>query len=222
MTASRPAPDFVGYPEVRRGVRALLAARADVRERRVPACPEWTVADLLGHLAAIAGRVVERHGGTPPARTDARTVPELLDHWDTVGEDLDRRLAAAGGRSGEVMVMDAYTHELDLRAALGVPPPAEHAAWAPSFEVLVRGFSGSVAGRGLPALRLRTPAGSEWTAGAGRPVATVTAPAHDLYRALAGRRSLAQLAALEWSAAPGPWLDAFSWGPFAPPAWPGV
>ncbi|WP_284748723.1 maleylpyruvate isomerase family mycothiol-dependent enzyme [Amycolatopsis sp. RTGN1] len=221
MTASRLAPDFVGYPEVRRGVRALLGSRAGAHRRPVPACPEWTVADLLGHLIAIAERVLERHGGTPPVST-ASTIPELLDRWDDVGEDLDRRLAEAGGRSGEIMVMDAYTHELDLRAALGMPPPVEHAAWAPSFEVLVRGFSGSVAGRGLPALRLRTTGGSEWQVGAGRPTATLTAPGHELYRALAGRRSPGQLMALEWSAAPGPWLPAFSWGPFTPPRSPGV
>ncbi|GLY39741.1 hypothetical protein Amsp01_057640 [Amycolatopsis sp. NBRC 101858] len=221
MTASRLAPDFVGYPEVRRGVRALLGSRAGVHRRPVPACPEWTVADLLGHLTAIAERVLERHGGTPPDST-ASTIPELLDRWDDIGEDLDRRLAEAGGRTGEIMVMDAYTHELDLRAALGMPPPVEHAAWAPSFEVLVRGFSGSVAGRGLPALRLRTTGGSEWQVGAGRPAATLTAPAHELYRALAGRRSPEQLVALEWSAAPGPWLPAFSWGPFTPPRSPGM
>lgn len=225
MTATRPvpAPDFVGYPEVRRGVRALLGGRPGTHRRPVPACPEWTVTDLLGHLTGIAERVLERHGGTPPpAPAGPLGVPALLDRWDDVGEDLDRRLAAAGGRSGEIMVMDAYTHELDLRAALGVPPPVEHAAWAPSFEVLVRGFSGSVAGRGLPALRLRTTGGSQWTAGAGRLAATVTAPAHELYRALAGRRSPAQLAALEWTAAPGTWLPAFSWGPFSPPRSPGI
>ncbi|MGW4065382.1 maleylpyruvate isomerase family mycothiol-dependent enzyme [Amycolatopsis sp. NPDC004747] len=224
MTATRPvpAPDFVGYPEVRRGIRALLEGRPGTHRRPVPACPGWTVTDLLGHLTAIGERVLERHGGTPPPPAGALAVPELLDRWDDVGEDLDRRLAAAGGRSGEVMVMDAYTHELDLRAALGVPPPVEHAAWAPSFEVLVRGFFGSVAGRGLPPLRLRTTGGSTWTAGGESPAASVTAPAHDLYRALAGRRSLGQLAALDWSEAPGPWLPAFSWGPFAPPVEPGV
>ncbi|WP_410642140.1 maleylpyruvate isomerase family mycothiol-dependent enzyme [Amycolatopsis sp. lyj-346] len=224
MTASQPvpAPDFVGYPEVRRGIRALLQGRPATHRRTVPACPEWTVEDLLAHLTEIAERVLARHGGTPPAPAAGLAVPELLDRWDDVGEELDRRLADAGGHSGEVMVMDAFTHELDLRAALGVPPPAEHLAWAPSFEVLVRGFSGSVAARGLPALRLRTTGGSEWTAGKGRPAASVTAPALELYRALAGRRSRTQLTTLDWTEPPSRWLPAFSWGPFSPPPSPGV
>lgn len=219
MTTSRtvPAPDFVGYPAVRRGIRAVLTSRPGAHARPVPACPEWTVADLLGHLVEIAERVLVRHGGTPPA-----PAADLLDRWDAVGELLDPLLAGAGGRSGEIMVMDAYTHELDLCAALGVRPPAEHAALAASFDVLVRGLSASIGRRGLPALRLRTTDGEEWVAGDGDPVATVTAPAHDLYRALAGRRSLAQLTALDWSATPEPWLPAFSWGPFSPPPHPGV
>jgi uncharacterized protein (TIGR03083 family) len=217
-----PAPDFIGYPEVRRGIRALLDGREGLDVRPVPACPEWTVTDLLGHLTGIAERVLERHGGTPPPAPAPPDVPGLLDRWDAMGEELDGLLAEAGGRSGEIMVMDAYTHELDLRAALGVAPPDEHLAWAPSFEVLVRGFSGSVAGRGLRALRVRSTGGSEWTAGYGRATASLTAPAHDLYRALAGRRSPAQLAVLDWSEAPEPWLPAFTWGPFTPPSSPGV
>jgi uncharacterized protein (TIGR03083 family) len=217
-----PAPDFIGYPEVRRGIRALLDGREGLDVRPVPACPEWTVTDLLGHLTGIAERVLERHGGTPPPAPAPPDVPGLLDRWDAMGEELDGLLAEAGGRSGEIMVMDAYTHELDLRAALGVAPPDEHLAWAPSFEVLVRGFSGSVAGRGLRALRVRSTGGSEWTAGYGRATASLTAPAHDLYRALAGRRSPAQLAVLDWSEAPEPWLPAFTWGPFTPPSFPGV
>ncbi|WP_410672072.1 maleylpyruvate isomerase family mycothiol-dependent enzyme [Amycolatopsis sp. cmx-4-68] len=231
MTAS--LRDVSGYPAVRHGIRALLRERPGAGDRVVPACPEWTVADLLGHLVGIGERVLERFGGRPPVVGGSSAVPVLLDRWDDVGDQLDPLLADAGGRGGEIMVMDAFTHELDLRAALGAPPPEGHAAWAPSFEVLVRGFSRSIAGRGLPAVRLREPAGREtagegpaagreWTAGEGPAAATVTAPAYDLYRALAGRRSIAQLTALNWTAAPEPWLLAFSWGPFSPPAQPGV
>ncbi|MCR6483554.1 maleylpyruvate isomerase family mycothiol-dependent enzyme [Amycolatopsis sp. OK19-0408] len=220
MTATRPTstPDFVGYPAARRGIRALLDGRPALHRHPVPACPEWTVTDLLAHLVEIAGRVLGRHGGTVPAApAPDSTAPELLDRWDDVGRELDRRLAQAGGRSGDLMVMDAFTHELDLCAALGVAPPAEHVAQAPSLEVLVRGFSGEVTALGLPPLRVRSTDGLTWTAGEGRPEASVTAPARDLCRALAGRRSLAQLAAMEWSEAPGPWLPAFGWGPFTPP-----
>ncbi|SED36100.1 TIGR03083 family protein [Amycolatopsis tolypomycina] len=219
MTPSRtvPAPDFVGYPAVRRGIRTLLDAHPGALARPVPACPEWTVADLLGHLAEIAERVLVRHGGTPP-----EPAADPLDRWDAAGALLDPLLAGAGGRSGEIMVMDAYTHELDLRAALGVPPPRTHVAAAASVDVLVRGLSGSIVRLGLPALRLRTTDGEEWLAGEGRPAATLTAPAHDLCRALAGRRSHAQLAAFDWSGPPEPWLPAFSWGPFSPPPHPGA
>jgi uncharacterized protein (TIGR03083 family) len=215
-------PDFVAYRAVRRGVRALLAPRPEEHLAPVPACPEWTVTDLLGHLVAIAGRVLERHGGSPAELPGTAGVPELLDHWDALGEQLDPRLEEAGGREGDVMVMDAYTHELDLCAALGVAPPEEHAAWARSIEVLVSGLSGSIEKRGLPPLHLRTTDGAEWTAGPGRPSASVTAPRHELYRALAGRRSPAQLTTLEWSGEPERWLPAFTWGPFSPPELPGV
>ncbi|NBH08248.1 maleylpyruvate isomerase family mycothiol-dependent enzyme, partial [Amycolatopsis sp. SID8362] len=64
--------------------------------------------------------------------------------------------------------------------------------------------------------------GSTWTAGPGQPTVSVTAPAHELYRTLAGRRSVSQLAALDWSEAPARWLPAFTWGPFAPPPRPGI
>ena len=217
MTASRPAADFVGYAAVRRGVRALLEGRPGTHRRPVPACPEWTVTDLVAHLTAIAERVLERHGGTPPPAPAAPGLLDLLDHWDEVGDQLDRRLADAGGRTGEIMVMDAYTHELDLCAALDVPPPDAHAAREASLAVLVRGFAGSVTGRRLPALVLRTDEGHEWRAGEGAPAATLTAPVHDLCRALAGRRSATQVAALGWNKPAAVWLPAFSWGPFNPP-----
>ncbi|MFE0025245.1 maleylpyruvate isomerase family mycothiol-dependent enzyme [Amycolatopsis sp. NPDC059021] len=214
------AEDYVGYAEVRRNIRRLLEEYPGAAAHPVPACPEWTVRDLLAHLVEIAERVLARFGAAvPPARGKLR-LGELLDRWDTLGAGIEPLLESAGGQRGDVLVTDAFTHELDLRYALGLDFPVEHVAWVASFEVLVRGFSGSIVERGLPALRIRTPGGGAWLAGAGPAGATLTARPDVLYRSLAGRRSLDQISALTWSADPGPWLPAFAWGPFRPPMAP--
>jgi hypothetical protein len=83
-------------------------------------------------------------------------------------------------------------------------------------EVVLGGFSGSVAAHGLPALLLETD-GAAWIAGDGRPAAVVGGGRFDLYRSLAGRRTHAQIAGLSWTGDPRPWLRAFTWGPFRPP-----
>ena len=65
------------YDEARRRVvgQVLDAAGDHVLEQRVPSCPEWTVRDLLAHLAGVAEDAVDRRvlrrrrctpGATPP------------------------------------------------------------------------------------------------------------------------------------------------------------
>jgi uncharacterized protein (TIGR03083 family) len=211
-------PDHVGYLEVRRNVRALLAGHPGTSARTVPACPEWTVVELLAHLVEISERMLARFGAAIPPR-GVQDVDALLDRWDELGADVDSLLAEAGGGMGDVAVMDAYTHELDLCAALGAPGAEQHPARAGSFAVVVRGFAGAVAGRGLPAVLISDVDG-DWVAGAGEPVITLSGPPGDLYRSLAGRRTLAQITALGWTADPEPWLPAFTWGPFVPPGAP--
>jgi hypothetical protein len=115
--------------------------------------------------------------------------------------------------------MDVYTHELDLRYALAAPPATDRGAHELAFGVLVAGLSSSITALGLPALAVRSD-GVEVVAGVGVPEAAVRAGRLDLYRSLAGRRSVGQIARLTWTADPRPWLPAFSWGPFVPPASP--
>lgn len=201
-----------GYAQVRAGFREVLGDHPNALERAVPACPGWTVGDLLAHVVEIAEAAVIRHGG-------AVSGGALLERWDELGAYLDPLLGS--DPRGVILVMDAYTHELDLRAALGVEPPAGHAAEPASLGLLVRGFSARVSELGLPAVRIRSTGGRTWVAGTGAPAATFAGASYPLYRCLSGRRSAGQIAGLVWSADPGPWLDAFAWGPFQPPAEPG-
>jgi len=188
----------------------------------VPGTPEWTVHDLLAHLVAIpsdlaAGKLT---GIPSPEETQAqveqrrgRGIATLLDEWEQgFGPILE---ATRAGMIPPPLAVDAITHEQDLRGALQAPvvPEPDAVAWAARGFALGLGFRLGAAG--LSPLRLCDPAsGFEATAGKGEPAATVTAPVFELFRALAGRRSRAQVAAFGWDGeAPSfdaePYLDAF-------------
>jgi uncharacterized protein (TIGR03083 family) len=229
MTTSKPdirdidvRVDAAAYRAVRRNVADLLADRPDVVPRIVPASPEWTVRDVAAHFVEIARGVVLRLTGQPvdwPFQTGSAAIPELLAEWDRVGAVLDPLVDGSTVIQDRAMVMDAFTHEWDLRRVLGVPVPAGHPAYPNALDLLVTGFAASVRQRGLPALRIETD-GRHWTIGEGEPVATLSGPRNDVYRSLAGRRTHEQIAALGWTAEPTPWLPAFEWGPFHPPVRP--
>lgn len=225
-------PVHVIYRQVRENVIELLADRPDSAGRRVPSCPDWTVGDLVNHFVDICAMVIGRLSGRPPepAPADAPAspgLPGLLARWAELGERLDRLVAEVAHPRNRVLAMDAFTHELDLRRALEVAPPAGHPGYPGLLGMVVGGFSGQVTARDLPSLRIELP-GAHWTAGqdgpaapAGSTMAIMRAPGpHDLYRTLTGRRTHAQITALSWSVDPVPWLPAFAWGPFSPPARP--
>ncbi|MCG8925454.1 maleylpyruvate isomerase N-terminal domain-containing protein [Lentzea sp. CC55] len=210
------APDHLLYRQVRLDI-GLLATRR-VGAVPVPACPGWTVTDLVAHLVEVAANVAARLGS--PAGTVPRGITDVdlaLAEWERVCHVLEPLVELEGPRSAGRMVMDAFTHLLDLHAALDVPPDPGHPAYPSTLNLLIGGFSASVRAHGLPALRIESPAATG-TAGDGPVVRTLRAGTHDLHRSLAGRRSHAEIAALDWDGAHEPWLPAFSWGPFTPPA----
>ncbi len=213
-------PNHESYRQVRQNVLELLRSTAADGSAPVPSCPEWTLRGLVAHLVGVAATAIGRLSGWPSAEPHSSTgmdVPALLDTWERLGAEADLLLEVRGGRAGSILVMDAFTHELDIRYAIGAELPLAHPAFPGAFEVLINGFAASVTDHGLPALRLS--AGStRWTVGDGTPAATVTATRYDLYRSLAGRRSHEQIADLGWDRASHRWLPAFTWGPFTPPA----
>ncbi|MER7010217.1 maleylpyruvate isomerase family mycothiol-dependent enzyme [Saccharopolyspora sp. NPDC000359] len=212
--------NHVAYRRVRENVGELLRSTRAAAELRVPACPEWTVHDLLRHLVEVARVVRGRLTGAVPAELDpGLSRAELLQQWAEFGGEVERVLEQRPGGTGRQLVADAFTHELDLRCALAQPLPTEHCAYVSAFEFGIAGLDRSLREHRLPALLLEAD-GAKWTAGDGEPAASVRATRVDLYRSLAGRRTVAQIARLSWSAPPEPWLPAFTWGPFTPPTRP--
>jgi uncharacterized protein (TIGR03083 family) len=211
-------PSGVAYRTSRESISGLIESRPDVADRIVPACPEWTVRDLLAH---VVGNCRSEHpvlADDPKAvrPVDELDVSELIEEWSRTGPEVEQLLAGRDGLNERMMVMDVFTHELDLRRVVEESAPDDHPAFPTAISVLLGGFSASVGARGLPALRVETE-GAQWLIGAGEEAATVRANRFDLYRSFAGRRTHQQIAELSWSAPADTWLPAFTWGPFRPP-----
>lgn len=183
----------------------------------VAATPGWTVHDVLAHLVAVptdgmAGRLVgiptdEFTAGQVAERRD-RTTAELLAEWlPNVGPMCD------GARVDLVppeLAVDALTHEQDIRGALGLPA----AIRADELRFATKRFAGgcglAIVSAGLPALGVEA-ADSDFAALAGKGERTigVRATEFEFFRAFAGRRSRAQVAAFDWDGDSTPYLDAF-------------
>jgi hypothetical protein len=219
LRGDRP-PNHECYRQVRENVTELLSAADPAGDLAVPSCPDWTLRGLVAHLVGVTATSIGRLSGwpsTPRTSSAEMGLPELLTVWKELGAEADLLLADRGDRCGNILLMDAFTHELDIRYAIGAELPDEHPAFPGAFEVVAHGFACAVDDHQLPALRLSTGT-TQWTVGAGEPVATVTASRYDIYRSLAGRRSHRQITAMDWDRDSHRWLPAFTWGPFTPPA----
>ena len=108
---------------------------------RVPATPDWTVHDVLAHLAgspadALSGRMdgapgpdwTERHVGERAAHTTGHIVAEVRGSVDAVVASLD-------GNDRPALVCDAAVHHADLHQALGKGAPPQQ-MWRPVVEAM--------------------------------------------------------------------------------------
>jgi uncharacterized protein (TIGR03083 family) len=195
------------YAACRERIAALVADLSPEQTRTpVPACPGWNVHDLVAHLSGSVADVLggRMDGIGSEAWTAAqveshedRSISEMVAQWSEISPQFEDGLRAIGGSMAALGVADAWHHEQDLRGALGVEgghdPVAEHnaiEAYAPQA-----GAGWATEGRGP----LRIIAGDTTVQSAeGEPGATVTGPPYELARALGGRRTEAQLRALDW------------------------
>lgn len=172
----------------------------------VPATPDWSVHEVLAHLAGGAADVLaQRLDGVPGdswtarhvAERRDRPVAELLAEWEHASPAAESTLPERF--TGPNLAADVICHEGDLREALGLArTDREH--WQPFLDVL--GYS---PGRRLPAthtLLISDELGQQWRCGSGESVTELRADGYELLRGLFSRRSRGQIAGWDWSPEP--------------------
>jgi len=134
-------PDAVvvdAYRELRTRMIALLRETpAHLGVTPVPHCPAWSVHDVAAHLVGVpedilAGRM---EGVTTVAWTQAQvdrhldqSLADLADVWEHHIESFDAVLPHIPAPVNSQLVMDAVTHEHDIRHALGAPGARDSSA----------------------------------------------------------------------------------------------
>jgi uncharacterized protein (TIGR03083 family) len=235
MTTSTRTLDLgTAYTEIQ---DRLIATARDpgIQEVPVPACPAWTVRDVVGHVGGLARDAV--HGTLPTldlldqwrdesvaaARddlTDAHvtrarelTFGEVVEEWRRTTHMLMPILRGITAFPGSppfgmdaILVTDLWVHDTDVGGALGRPRPVEEPATSVALAAYAFGVAVRVQELGLPAFAVRY--GEKLRlVGEGTPAAMVTADRYELVRMFAGRRSRGQIAAMNWNGDPTPYLS---------------
>lgn len=199
--------------EAYRTVRArLIDLAAELTDEQagaaVPALPDWTVQQTYAHLTGVcaevaAGHLRRRATDEDTARQVGRraqhTLAQLTAEWEALAPTIDALLSGPDGIRYGLMAADVWNHEQDIRGALGLPVARQDQACS--------GVAAFIAGlfdhrwRKLelgPAVHFSTVDGGEWRIGAGEPALTLRTTDFEFNRMLTGRRSRAQLLALDW------------------------
>lgn len=202
------------YQETKDRIVELVSESDASWSTAVAACPGWSVRDVVAHMTAVAEDWVSgRLAGAPTdeqtaaqvARFGAFDTAGILTAWDDAAAELARKADNDGLKPplGDIVV-----HEHDIRAALGRPGARDSDA------------ARSVCDQLLAILRTPVPLvvaveDAEYRSGpdSGSEIRLDTTR-FEVLRWRTGRRSRAQLAAMDWSGDPAPVLDSlYLFGP---------
>lgn len=197
----------VHYGLARQRLSALVGGVEDPARVPVPACPDWSVHDVIAHLVAVVEDVLAGRLTGPPtdeetaaqvARRDGIDTSAVLAEWAEMAPPLESLLSEVKVWPG---FLDVLAHEHDVRGALSAPAGRDSyemeaasewlvSSWRPDSPLLVR------IGNKQQAIGPET-----------GPDLTLTTTAFEAFRFRLGRRSAAQLRAMDWSGDPGLVLD---------------
>lgn len=187
----------------------------------LPACPAWTVRDVIGHMAGLIDDGTHRRMaglGTDEwtmAQVDAhraKSLEQVLADWATIAATAEADLEGTIGPMGIRLVSDAWTHEQDIRGALGRAGAREdNAALAPTLAIQTATLGERLDAAGLPGIAIRGADGTACDTGRHPVGITLRVPtAWHYLRAVTSRRSRAQVSAMQWEGAPADrWIEAF-------------
>ncbi|MEM8923408.1 MAG: maleylpyruvate isomerase family mycothiol-dependent enzyme [Actinomycetota bacterium] len=195
----------------RRGRERLLALGATLTDGGsviTTACPDWSVKDVFAHLAGISTDII--NGNTEGAATEAWADGHVADRRERGLDDVLAEWAESGAAVSEVMesmgevfpfqlFVDQYTHEWDIRAAIGPDAAArpDLATYEEYFDTFVDAIGTDGERRGLDRLELDVD-GRRLIVGTGADVGTLPLSLFEFSRLTMGRRSTTQIAALPW------------------------
>jgi uncharacterized protein (TIGR03083 family) len=207
------------YSESRERFSDLVSQAADEDlVRKVPACPDWTLKELLAHVIGVAADSVAGNVSDMGAddwteqqvagRRD-RSIEDLLTEWKETATAIEGTLntihpALAGGLIGDLL-----THEQDARGSLNKPGARDVETLELPAYTYVRFFGTRVKKAGLDAVEVKADDLS-WVAGAGDPGVSVSGSVFEIFRSLTGRRTRDEVRALEWNGDQEPYLEVFS------------
>ena len=211
----------IAYRETRERIIALTADCAPSQwEMKVPHCPAWTVRETLAHLAGVTddainanmeGVATDQWTAAQIAKRATATGPSIAAEWATYGPFVDA-VATQRGLALSQLLFDTAAHEHDLRFALGCPGARD----SDGLRIALLFATTRLAER-------RAETGDLQFVIDGRraypevldDALTLRATMFDAVRMFASRRSLTQIAAMDWSADPSKVLPALL--PFTPP-----
>jgi len=214
MNTDAPLDLGTVYREARLRVATLVtglgeASLPDATAIPVPACPAWTVHDVVAHLVAVVedvmgGRLTgiptEEDTAAQVARRAGQPVAEMIEEWNELSAAFEALLSTTPIWPA---AMDVLSHEQDIRGATDQPGARDVPAIVAGARRLTPGIPAPVA----LVVHLDDDDHRMGPEAGDGPALELTTTTFEAFRFRLGRRSRAQLAAMAWNGDPEPVLD---------------